>query len=75
MKFSVYFKTPDTQQEALEDLRDDLTHLDNREAIDEQAYRANALMSKFIRHGEYVRIQFDTNTGTAIVMPLLPNKD
>lgn len=51
MKFSLTFKTPDVTDQLNE----------------EQLEEAQPLLDKFLTHGEYVEIEFDTELGTATV--------
>lgn len=57
MKFKVTFKTPDAVDYAIEDLSED-----------EQA-EAKETARKFVEYGEYVVVEFDTETQTATVLP------
>lgn len=56
MKFNISFKTPDAAHYALQDIDDE--HKDKAEEI----------IGKFVRYGEYVDIEFDTETGEAKVL-------
>lgn len=58
MKFTVTFKTPDAVDYAIEDLSE------------EEREEAKETARKFIEYGEYVRIEFDTETKTATVLPV-----
>lgn len=58
MKFQVTFKTPDALHYALEDQ----APIHQREMKE--------LASKFIEYGEYLRVEFDSETGTATVVPI-----
>ena len=55
MKFTLTFKTPDVADQ-IGDLHD------NDAAI------VNRLFRRFVQYGEYVRIEFDTKDGTAVVL-------
>ena len=57
MKFTLSFKTPDVLDQL--DLSDEISEEDIEEG--------KALAEKFITYGEYIRIEFDTQTKTAIV--------
>ena len=58
MKFTVTFKTPDV----LEDL-------DRLEDISEdERASAEELINQYVEYGEYVRIEFDTDSKTAKVL-------
>lgn len=58
MKFRVTFKTPDAVQYALEEL-----------PADADFESAQKVLDKFVEYNEYVRIEFDTETQTATVVP------
>lgn len=57
MKFNVTFKTPDAVYYAVDEYGQE-----HKEEIEETA-------SKFVSYGEYVTIEFDTETKTATVVP------
>lgn len=59
MKFQVTFKTPDAVQYALDELP---------AGADWES--AQKVLDKFVRYNEYVRIEFDTETNTATVLPV-----
>lgn len=81
MKFSVTFKTPDCLDSALEPYID--THCENceQDAVECEACDSLAeaacdkiadiknVAEKFIKWGEYVTIEFDTEAKTASVVP------
>lgn len=58
MKFIVCFKCPDALYEATRLIYDE----GDREDAEEMA-------RKFVKYGEEVRIEFDTEAGTALVLP------
>jgi hypothetical protein len=58
MKIDLHFKTPDVAYQAISDIPD------------EEKIAAEQAIGKFVRYGENVTIQIDTETGTAIVKPL-----
>ena len=60
MKFSITFKTPDAVEEAIYDH----TYDDNKQE------EMRALTDKFVRYGELITVEFDTETGTATVVPV-----
>lgn len=60
MKFTVVFKTPDAVCNAVNAL-----NIDDLEQED-----AAQFANKWVEYGEYVRIEFDTNAGTATVLKL-----
>ncbi len=59
MKFQLHFKTPDVT---------DQLKFPGRLTEDEQE-RAEAVIEKFVNFGEYIHIEFDTETETATVVP------
>lgn len=79
MKFQVTFKTPDVLDPVLEGHMD--THCDEHEEhdpdcdacaeLEERGCMDMAIIkscaNKFIQYGEYVTIEFDTDSGTATV--------
>lgn len=56
MKFTVTFKTPDAVHYATEDMDED------------QRAEAQRVASLFVKYGEVVRIEFDTDKETATVL-------
>lgn len=75
MKITVYLKDPDVFDEAIHDAVEaslEATGLpeDERDAIRQVRYeKAGAFLRKWVEHGEYVRLVFDTEAGTATVVP------
>jgi hypothetical protein len=76
MKLTVSFKTPDAAEhavfEALEDHEDLEGIEDAEELLDKRLELEDGLkeaLSKWIQYSEYVRIEFDTEAGTATVLP------
>ena len=75
MKIQITFKTPDAVERAVaEAVRyEQLPEFpvdgeqDQREILTQDA---NDVVSKFIKYGEYVTIEIDTDTKTAIVLPV-----
>lgn len=59
MKFTLSFKTPDV----LDQLDEDITDL-------ETLRLANQTVKKFVEYGEYITVQFDTETQSAVVREL-----
>lgn len=59
MKFTLTFKTPD--------VTDEINELD---ADYDDILSAKDLADKFVQYDEYVTIQFDTETQTAVVLPV-----
>lgn len=58
MKFTLSFKTPDVLDQ-LNDMIDD----------PEEKAQADLVANKFLKYGEYVNIEFDTENQTAKVLP------
>ncbi len=56
MKFVAIFKTPDVLQHSTEDM------------TEEQREQSIECMERFVRFGEYIKIEFDTETNTAKVL-------
>lgn len=75
MKFTVTFKDPDTLDDSIRDAvcaEVAKMGLDEDEAgivIGLRRERASAACSRWFEYGEYVRIEVDTDAGTAIVVP------
>ncbi len=58
MKFTITFKTPDV-----------LDELDRLEDISEEERSfADELVKRYVEYGEYIRVEFDTETKTAKVL-------
>lgn len=55
MKFIAIFKTPDVLEHTTQDMNRDQTKI------------AVECMERFVRFGEYIKIEFDTKTNTARV--------
>ena len=58
MKFVITFKTPD--------VLDDLDRLED--ISEEERSFADELVKQYVEYGEYIRIEFDTETKTAKVL-------
>lgn len=85
MKFSVTMKTPDVLDYAMKNARQDLLEsrgLNDEDyptiedlpevdyiAVSELYDTMKNTAEKWIRHGEYVTLEFDTETGACIVLP------
>lgn len=76
MKLTVSFKTPDAADYAIEDALEDNEELEAIEDAEERSWKKEELedglkeaLSKWIQYSEYVRIEFDTEAGTATVLP------
>ena len=64
MKFSVFFKTPNAVVTAI-----DTTH-HHAGALNKNSLSAmEKVANKFVKFGEQVEIEFDTEEGTATVVP------
>lgn len=61
MKLRVTFKTPDALEYALKDAAEGTS--------EEDIIAMEHLTSRFVQYGEYVTIKFDTESGTATVLP------
>lgn len=79
MKFTVTFKDPDVVHDAIE--RAIKASLEPQEGLDDEEVEAiveqrmeeiEDSIKKWVKYSEYVTIQFDTDAGTAAV---LPNRD
>ena len=66
MKIRVFFKTPDAVENALDSMG--LSEGNNDESQMEALFEAKNLIEKYVRHGENVLIEFDTETKTAEVV-------
>ena len=62
MKLKVTFKSPDALDCALTDARYNGATMEDLDAVTQ-------LTSRFLQYGEYVTIEFDTESGTATVLP------
>lgn len=69
MKFKVTFKTPDAVEYGLLDSGAPTDGMGNLDREDDEVQECFALSRKFVQYGEYVTIEFDTQTQTATVVP------
>lgn len=76
MKLTVSFKTPDAADYAIKDALEYNEELEAIEDEEERSWKKEELeatlaedLSKWIQYSEYVRIEFDTEAGTATVLP------
>ena len=75
MKFSVTFKDPDGPHECFQEAAEaaiDATNLDEDEheaAVEIRLEKLKEFAGKWLDCGEYVTIEFDTEAGTAVVVP------
>ncbi len=77
MKFTITFKTPDVVTDTVYDQikmkmyqeEEDISELteEHYAEIEEQTDREKQKVAKWIKYGEYVTIEFDTDKGTATV--------
>jgi hypothetical protein len=66
MKFSLTFKTPDV----LDDLHNSITDadlVDNQEQAEQWQARID-FAEQYVKHGEYLTVEFDTEAKTATVV-------
>lgn len=85
MKIRVTFKSPDGVSDSLQDKcneiiesmpidhQENLANLnrnDRREMFDEMKEPMEEFISGWVRGGEYVTVEFDTEAGTAAVVPV-----
>ena len=74
MKFKITFKTPDAVDMAIEEaintetasIVEETEYYQVSEDLDIEAYN---LTEKFDKYGELITVEFDTEKGTAIVVP------
>ena len=72
MKIQVTFKTPDTVEEAVKEAltsasENDSLDLVGREIQEDKAYET---IEKFVKFNEIITVEFDTDKGTAVVVPV-----
>ena len=75
MKIQVVFKDPDVAQDAVEDAFappyevEGLTDLDEiQTVIEHRKEKAHDLVGSFMKYGEYITVEFDTEAKTATVV-------
>lgn len=75
MKFTVTFKTPGAVEFVIQNVIDCDEHLENIEDEEEWsdaefAFKAELkeFTEKWVRYGEYIDVEFDTDAGTATVL-------
>ena len=66
MKFQVTFKTPD----ALDFAIDAVTSVVNTLELEEEKANLSEFAGKWVEWGESVTLEFDTDAGTCIVLPV-----
>lgn len=76
-KITIALKDPDGVHESIKQAAEDSVRgmggLDASEASDLESTRQESYarkLGKWIEYGEYVRIEFDTDAGTATVLPV-----
>lgn len=82
MKFRVIMKTPDAMEDACrevaeinlsrrsEDEGGDCSAEDTKVLIEEQSHTLANFACKWMRHGELVTLEFDTEADTCVVVPM-----
>jgi hypothetical protein len=77
MRFTVTFKDPDGPYECIQDAAKEslaaiegLSVDEREELLDKRVESIKATTSKFFEYGEYVRVEIDTDAGTATVLPV-----
>lgn len=71
MKFRVTFKTPDAAEEAFKQAEQYAGEIMPLEEIDEKVVQPmEAVINRFLKYHELITIEFDTETQTAVVVPL-----
>ena len=66
-KIRVVFKTPDAVDMAVQEAVQENTPVDIQDQAAEQIKKS---LEKFVRWGEQITVEFDTEAGTATVIPL-----
>ncbi len=66
MIFRVTFKTPDAVEYAIKDI---ISDIDSDEG-EEQFAEAKEATEKWVKYGELVTVEFNTEAGTATVIPV-----
>lgn len=76
MKFRVTFKDPDGPLDCIEDAAkgwaatiEGLSDKERKSIAESRQDYLNDFAGKWLRYGEYVTIEFDTDAGTAVVVP------
>ena len=76
MKFTISFKDPDVVHDAVrEAVEREVNAIESLDAdekedlIETRSEKINDKLDKWIKYGEYVSIEFDTEAGTATVQP------
>lgn len=65
VKFSVIFKTPDAVEYATERLLQDVSNYETREELRQDI---KEVTDKYIKYGEYITVEFNTEDKTATVV-------
>lgn len=76
MKFCITFKDPDRVGDSIEEMANEqvsaIPNIDEEERealLESRKKKIDGLLEKWIEYGEYVEIEFDTDAGTATVVP------
>jgi hypothetical protein len=76
MKFQITMKDPDGPYECIQDAAtDSLTQIsglseEERETLkDQRVGQLRTFADKWMKYGEYITVEFDTEAGTAVVVP------
>lgn len=75
-KFQVTMKDPDGSYESITDaakeMVDGIQGIDaneREELMDNRVKKLNEFVSRWMEYGEYITVEFDTDAGTAVVVP------
>ena len=68
MKITLTFKTPDVIANAVDHDHDG--KFSDNESLEKAVEEAQRKLAKWVKYGEYVAIDFDTDAGTATVLKL-----
>jgi hypothetical protein len=75
MKITVHFKTPDAVfyalQSAFPEMDEDEDVEEDEDEKTENKLAVSELISEFVEHDECVTVEFDTEAGTATVVPVM----
>lgn len=80
MKIRLHFKTPDVVYNALAELYDNRQEADDEDGVevdvhysvdeDEDADSLKALIERYVKYGECLTVEFDSETGSVYVVPI-----
>jgi hypothetical protein len=68
MKVSITFKTPDALYYVEKNLKESFQ--DDPEKLEEELDGVHRCVGEYIQYGEQITVEFDTETGTATVLPV-----